>query len=84
MKQEITIDIQNGTCDISITNFPLGRIANLSTISKDVAENLKSALILLGADSKKADEGINLLLQETRDIEYILKGCFSASQSPHI
>lgn len=67
--------------DVEIHGISLNSIKNLSTISDDVAENLKMALCLSGADPKRAEDGVNLLLQGKHDIQYILKGCFSEPQN---
>lgn len=69
--------------DVEIHGISLNRINNLSTISKDVAENLKWALRQSGADPVKAEEGVSLLLQGKHDIQYILRECFSGSQNPN-
>lgn len=64
------------TVDVEIHGLSLNCIKDLSTISDDVAENLKCALRLLGADPKRTEDGVNLLLQEKYDIQDILRGFF--------
>lgn len=83
MDKAIKINLKEMTVDVEIHGLSLNCIKNLSTISDDVAENLKWALRLLGADPKKTEDGVNLLLQGKHDIQGILRGCFSESQNPN-
>ena len=76
METSITINLKDGTCDIEVRGLSLGCINNLSAITQAVADNIKSTLIISGADSKKAGEAANLLLQGKHDIQGILKGVF--------
>lgn len=76
MEKTIKINLEDETVDIEIHSLSINSITNLSTIHEDVAENLKSTLILAGANPVRADSGVNLLLQGKLDIQGILKGCF--------
>ncbi len=76
MEKIIKINLDDETVDIEIHGLSINSMTNLSTIHEDVAENLKSTLILAGANPVKADSGVNLLLQGKLDIQGILKGCF--------
>lgn len=67
--------------DVEIHGISLNNIKDLSTISNDVAENLKWALRLSGVDLKRAEAGVSLLLQGKLDIQCILQECFSESQN---
>lgn len=84
MEKTIKINLKEMSFDVEMHGVSLNCIKDLSTISNDVAENLKGALCLLGADPKRAEKGVNLLLQGMPDILYILKGCFSEPQNPNI
>lgn len=75
MEKTIKINLKDGTFDVEIRNMSLNHIKDLSAISGDVAENLKSVLCLSGATPDKADAGVSFLLQGKHDIRYILKGC---------
>lgn len=75
MKKIITVNLSDNTFDVELHGISLNRIRDLSTISDDVAENLKSTLMLLGADYQKVDKCISLLLQGKCDIQYILEVC---------
>lgn len=76
MEKIIKINLDDETVDIEIHGLSINSITNLSTIHEDVAENLKSTLILAGANPVRADSGVNLLLQGKLDIQGILKECF--------
>ena len=80
MEKTIKINLKDGTFDVEIRNMSLNHIKDLSAISGDVAENLKSVLCLSGATPDKADAGVSFLLQGKHDIRYILKGCLGATQ----
>ncbi len=81
MEKAIKINLKEMSFDVEIHGMSLNSIKDLSTISKDVAANLKFALTLQGADPQKAEEGANLLLQGKYDIQDILRGCFSKPQN---
>lgn len=83
MEKTIKINLQDMSFDVELHGISLNNIKDLSTISDDVAENLKRALQLLGADPKRTEDGVSLLRQGKRDIQYILQGCFSAPQNPN-
>lgn len=83
MEKKIRINLQDMSFDVELHGISLNNIKNLSTISDDVAENLKRALQLLGADPKRTEDAVSLLRQGKRDIQYILKGCFSEPQNPN-
>lgn len=76
MEKIIKINLDDETVDIEIHSLSINSITNLSTIHEDVAENLKSTLILAGANPVRADSGVNLLLQGKLEIQGVLKGCF--------
>ena len=73
METSITVNLKDQTCDVVVRGLYLGHISNLSTIPQAVAENLISALISVGMDSEKARDGVSRLLQETLDIQDILR-----------
>ncbi len=75
MEKTIKINLKENTFDVEIRGMSLNHITTLSTISEDVAENLKSMLILLGAEPSRAAEGVSLLLQGKYDIQDILRVC---------
>ncbi len=75
MEIKISINLQSQTFDMEIRGASLNHTNDLSTIGQAVADNLKANLLILGADPKKADEGVNLLLQGKYDIQDILRGC---------
>lgn len=75
MEKSIKINLKDASFDVEIHNISLNHIKDLSTLPEDIAENLKSLLLLLGVDRELAEEGVNLLLQGKNDIQYILKGC---------
>ena len=75
METKININLKDQSFDLEIRGASLNHVSNLSTIGQAVADNLKASLVLLGVEPKKADEGVNLLLQGKCDIQYILKGC---------
>lgn len=77
MEKSIKINLKDESFDIEIHGMGLDCIKNLSAISEDIAANLKSVLLLSGADPTAADNAINLLLQGNCDIQCILKECFS-------
>lgn len=83
MDKTIKINLKEMSFDVEIHGISLNNIKDLSTISNDVVENLKWALRLLGADPKRTEDAVNLLLQGKHDIQYILRGCFSESQNPN-
>lgn len=83
MDKTIKINLKELSFDVEIHGISLNNIKDLSTISNDVAENLKWALRLLGADPKRSEDAVNLLLQGKHDIQYILRGGFSESQNPN-
>lgn len=81
MDKTIKINLDDETFDVEIHGMSLNYIKNLTTISKDVAANLMSHMLLLGADPNRAEDGVNLLLQGKCDIQYILRGCLSEPQN---
>lgn len=81
MDKTIKINLDDETFDVEIHGMNLNHIKNLKAISKDVAANLISHILLLGADPNRTEDGVNLLLQGKRDIQYILRGCLSEPQN---
>lgn len=79
MEASIKVNLQEATFDVEIRGLSLGCTSNLSTLAQAVAENIKSTFILSGANPKKAEEAVNLLLQGRRDIQGILVGVFRDS-----
>lgn len=73
METNIKINLNYSTCDIEVRGLSLNRINNLSTLPQAVAENLISVLTLLGMETEKAKDGVNLLLQGKLDIQRILE-----------
>lgn len=76
MDKTIKINLDDETFDVEIHGMSLNHIKNLAAISKDVAANLTSHILLLGADPNRIENGVNLLLQGKCDIQDILSGCF--------
>lgn len=81
MNKTIKINLDDETFDVEIHGMSLNHIRNLTAISKDVAANLLSHILLLGAVPNRAEDGVNLLLQGKYDIQDILRGCLSEPQN---
>lgn len=81
MNKTIKINLDDETFDVEIHGMSLNHIRNLTAISKDVAANLLSHILLLGAVPNRAEDGVNLLLQGKYDIQDILRGCLSKPQN---
>lgn len=73
MEKTISINLKEGTCDISVKGLLFGHVKNLSAMEQAVAENLTSSLTLLGMEPEMVKEGVSLLLQGKIGIECILK-----------
>lgn len=71
MEKTIKINLNEGTFDVVLHGVGLNHIGHLATIQDDVAENIKSALLLVCADKEKVESGVSLLIQGKLCIEDI-------------
>lgn len=55
MEQEIKINLNDSTCDITIKGLPLWRIHTLSTMPESVAEQMERVLSIAGVFEEKAE-----------------------------
>lgn len=76
MEKTIRINLKERTFDVELHGISLNHITHLTAIHRNVAEDLKSTLNLMGADQEKVESGVSLLIQGKLGIEDILKGCF--------